>query len=145
MKIEKMNRKPWGWEFDGLTVAKDKMYCNDVNFYWERHPHGMKPWIIYNELGALGLVWANHEQDAMDEAVDLGLLDSHLIKDKDLKDYLDKNGEEDERVARLGNASEPFDQTYLGLKQVNTKDFPPELIAAFAEARGARIDTLDDL
>jgi len=54
--------------------------------------------------------------------------------------------EEQEEIARLGNAGEPADLTYAWIKPVvfNTKtDW--KLLCMLAEARGKGCDTLDDV
>ena len=71
-------------------------------------------WEIGNEYGRLGFVVANNEQDACDEAVDRGLLNSMMMDDETHAEYL----ENDWDVTYLGNAGEPFNTDYLSLRLV---------------------------
>ena len=119
-----------------VEIEPERVLCNDVTFAGEFNPHHTRLWVIGNEFGALGAVWAQCEQDALDELVDKGLGDGLLI---DVKDA-------DEETSFLGNAGEPADLTYCWMNEV---DFKPErdwqLMIKFAEARGACADTLDDV
>lgn len=71
--------------------------------------------------------YAYTEQDALDEAVDAGKLDSLLISPEDLKDYqtgTDSEGNpEYDGIAFLGNASEPFDQQNLEMFTIPARLF----------------------
>mgnify|MGYP003652150582 CR=1 FL=1 len=82
---------------------------NDKAFYSNRYA-------IYNEFGPIAFVYANCEQDALDEAVDAGRLDSDMLTPDELAECLD-NGWDDE-VMYLGNASEPFRSPYLSISEV---------------------------
>jgi len=50
-----------------------------------------------------------------------------------------------EELARLGNAGEPFDLTYVGYLELDAGDFPKQLVAEFAAAAEAGYDTLERL
>lgn len=119
------------WELD-----PDRVLCNDVRLPGEHHPYNLQLWIIGNEFGALGAVWATCEQDALNELVDSGLGDGLLIEEEDA----------DEESARLGNAGEPADLTYAWMRPVA---FDPardwKLLCKFAEARGSAASTLGDV
>lgn len=118
-----------------VELENERILCNDVTFPWERHPHNMRLWVIGNEFGALGAVWASNEQDAFDELVDADLGNGLLIDEADA----------DEECARLGNAGEPadLDNAWIQLVRLDpTQDCI--LIAKFSEARGACADTLDN-
>jgi hypothetical protein len=78
----------------------------------EFNPHHIHPFLIHNEFGTLAIVYASHLQDALDIAVDGDKLDSCLVSDADYQEA-DTEGHADE-FARLGNAGEPFDLTYVG-------------------------------
>lgn len=117
-----------------IELTPERILANDVILPWERHPHGMKLWIIGNEFGALGAVWANHEQDAFDELIDSDLGGGLLIDEADA----------DEETARLGNAGEPCDLTHAWIQAVafdQSRDC--QLLCRFAEARGQGSKTLD--
>ena len=129
---------------NALDVELDdsRILCNDVMLPHDRtNYHGVKLWVIGNEYGALCAVWASHEQDALDEACDAGLLGGLAIEESDV-DSDEEDGREG--VALLGNAGEPHDLTNAWMQTVRldgAQDW--ELIARFAEARGACQDTLD--
>ena len=121
-----------------VELEDERILCNDVTLPTHRfNPHSVRLWVIGNEYGALCAVWAGNEQDALDEACDAGLLAGLAIDEPDSED-------EDEDIARLGNAGEPHDLTNCWMQTVRLngpEDW--ELIARFAEARGACADTLD--
>ena len=73
-------------------------------------------YMVYNECGPLAIVYANNEQDALDEAVDCDKLDCQLMTDEDHKEYSDNGW--DDSFCYLGNASEPFWTEYLGIKEL---------------------------
>jgi len=118
-----------------VDIEGDKILANDVILPGEYNPHNVRFWVIGNEFGALGAVWASCESDALDALVDSGLGNGLLIEEKDA----------DEDCARLGNAGEPADLTYCWLGEV---EFVPsrdwKLLCAFAEARALGADNLDD-
>jgi hypothetical protein len=80
-----------------------------------------RAWVITTYGTVLAIVFEEYynytDQDALDEAVDRGKLDSLQIANSDLHEYqvgTDSEGNpEYEGVAFLGNASEPFDQQGL--------------------------------
>ena len=123
-----------------VQLSAERIVCNDVTFPWERHPHNMRLWVIGNEYGALGAVWASHEQDAMDELVDQGLGEALLVGNADMDD------EDSVDWTSLGNAGEPADLTNVWLQTVRLDPTKDSLLCiAFAEARGSGADTLDDV
>ena len=78
------------------------------------NPHSVRPWLIYGEFGTLCVVFAQSEQDAFDIAVDDGRLDSHQIPDAEHNIDCATNC----NALHAGNASEAFDQTYLGIVEI---------------------------
>ncbi len=117
-----------------LEIEIGRVLCNDIVLPWESHAHNMRAWVIGNEFGACGVVWASHEQDAFDELCDAGLSGGLAIEEKD----------SDEETARLGNAGEPHDLTYAWIQEIafdETRDV--RLLCQFAEARGAGQTTLE--
>jgi hypothetical protein len=76
------------------------------------NPHNVRPWLIHNEFGTLAIVYASHEQDALDVAVDAGKMDSQQVSEEDLAGMSE---EEREELLTAGNASEYFHQDYLGM------------------------------
>ena len=117
-----------------IELPDDRILLNDVILPWEYNPHNVRLWLICNEYGALGAVWASHESDALDALIDHNLGGGILIDEADA----------DEDSPRLGNASEPCNLDYCQLAVVRldeTKDC--RLLCRFAEARGANRDNLD--
>lgn len=129
------------WKVEGMVIGPknaEKILANNVIFIWEFNPHKVHLFVFNDQYGFIGAVWAGNLQDALDEMADNDLLDSMMI---DAKEYDKMSKEEQDEVAYLGNASEPFDLTYIGVKEV--WNLPVEMIAEFAEARGANAANLD--
>lgn len=119
-----------------VELNDDRILCNDITFPWGFNPHNTRLWIICNEYGALGAVWANNEQDALDTLVDENLGDALLIDEADA----------DEECCRLGNAGEPANLDNCRIDQVRLDPaLDCQLLCKFAEARGADCDNLDQL
>jgi hypothetical protein len=120
----------------GFEVDPARVLLNDVTLPWDvGYGHrGVHLWVLGNEYGAMGAVWADSMDGAFDELVDADLAGGILIDEEDA----------DDETARLGNAGEPADLTNAWAEQV---EFKPErdykLLAAFAEGRGAGYDTLE--
>jgi hypothetical protein len=121
----------------------EKILCNDVNLPKAidpdngYNPHNVRLWVIGHEFGAICAVFASHEQDALDSAVDGGMLDCLMAEDQ--------NPPEDERegLAPLGNASELFDLSHAWLAEVEfdaTRDI--HLIVKLVRASAEGADTL---
>jgi len=75
-----------------------------------------KRYAICNQFGPIAFVHANCTQDAIDEAVDCGKMDSERMSDEDHKEY-ESNGWDDSYML-AGNASEPFWCEYLSIAEV---------------------------
>jgi hypothetical protein len=124
-----------------VELEAERILCNDVHLPHDRgsNYHNVRLWVLGNQFGAMGAVWASCEQDAIDELIDKDLAGGILIDEKDID-------EEDEDVSRGGNAGEPYDSQYLWMNEV---EFNPErdwkVLCMFAEARGAAHDNLDQL
>lgn len=71
----------------------------------EHNPHNIRPFLLHDHGFVICIIFASTLQDALDAAVDAGKLDSFQVSEDDLADY----GPDEEGIARLGNASEPFD------------------------------------
>lgn len=153
-----------GSEFE---LSQDCVLCNDVVFRDEYNPHHIRPWIIGNEYGPLVIVWASCEQDAFDIACDAGKLDGLSV---DEEHYLELRNEacveaqchelqcpwkEDasacscdhtcdtpNEIMLLGNASEPFSSEHAWIAEVV---LTPRQERDFAEARGANVETLNEI
>jgi len=84
----------------------------------EYNPHNVRAWSVYSEHGEHGIVTGEHEQEALDNAVDEGLLDGLLMSPEDYAEY-EANGWDDSYIC-LGSASEPFWSEHLGLQCIAT-------------------------
>ncbi len=118
---------------DGNEVEckDDEFKLNDVILPWEYNPHNVRPWVITSLCGVCGVVWASHEQDALDALCDEGLSLAFLVD------------EETEETVGLGNASEPHDLTYCHIVAVRLDEKQDcRLIAKIAEGRGKAADDL---
>ncbi len=91
----------------------ENILLNDVNLpeHIEHtfNPYNVKLWVIGNEYGALCAAWGSSEQDALDAAVDAGLLDSLMDEEQDYNN---------EALTPLGNAGELFDLDYVWMGKV---------------------------
>lgn len=96
-----------------VELEGDSILLNDVNLpeHIEHtfNPYNVKLWVIGNEYGALCAVWGSSEQDALDAAVDAGLLDSLMDEEQDYNN---------EALTPLGNAGELFDLDYVWIGEV---------------------------
>lgn len=101
----------------------------------EYNPHNVRPFLLHDHGFTLAVVFADSLQDAIDEAVDAGKLDRFQVAAADLGDYGDTDEEQSERLAYLGNASEPFDIETLGAIELPNppRSFVAQFAAAFAK------------
>ena len=116
----------------------ESILLNDVNLpeHIEHtfNPYNVRLWVIGNEHGALCAVWGSCEQDALDAAVDAGMLDCLMAEEQD---------HDNEDLTPLGNASELFDlsHTWIGEVELNAaRDI--KLIVAIVRESAERKDTL---
>ena len=116
----------------------ENILLNDVNLpeHIEHtfNPYNVKLWVIGNEYGALCAVWGSCEQDALDAAVDAGLLDSLMDEEQDYNN---------EALTPLGNAGELFDLDYVWMGKVEfdaARDI--KLIVALVRESAEGKDTL---
>lgn len=75
----------------------------------EYNPHNVRPWLLHDHGFCVAVVFADCLQDALDIAADDNRLNGFFLTDEDLKDY------KDDDITYLGNASEPFDISTLGV------------------------------
>ena len=80
---------------------------------------GERAYLIGHELGLICVSYGNNEQEALDNAVDSGYMDSERMTDADYKEY-DANGWHDSFIY-AGNAGEPFWSEYLWIKPANER------------------------
>jgi len=83
--------------------------ANKDGFRW-----GEKAFLVGNEFGVRCVSYANHEQEALDHAVNEGFLDADIMSEEDHAEY-DKNGYHDS-FCYAGNASQPIWSEYLWIK-----------------------------
>jgi hypothetical protein len=105
----------------------------------EYNPHHVRPWLLHDHGFVLAVVFASHEGDAIDEAVDAGKLDRFQLDHNNpahRSDYGNgKDGEAfdwNDSVSFHGNASEPFDLESLGLIELPN---PPMSFCTLFNAR----------
>lgn len=123
------------------AVEPERIACNDIILSGEYNPHKVKLWVLGNEYGPCGAVWAGDLQDALDELCDQGLAGGLLLDD----DFVaDMDEEERDALGVIGNASEPADLTHLWAEEVIFKsERDMKLLLALAEARGSGVDFLE--
>ena len=80
---------------------------------------GESAYLIGNEFGLLCVSYGDHEQEAIDNAVDEGFMDSQLMSDEDHAEYA-SNGWDDSYIY-AGGASEPFWSEYLWIKPASER------------------------
>lgn len=119
------------------TLDADRILLCDNN--------GANPglFVISHTFGPVAAVWANHEEDALDEAADAELLGAFAMSDEDVKERTLKNGDED--FARLGNESDPYDLNDAHIRRISWKDIPAETQDALLLAIDEGFDSLADL
>jgi len=120
-----------------VELKPEQILCNDVHLPDDSfNPHNVRLWVIGNEYGPMGAVWASNEGDAIDELIDQGLADGILIDEKDA----------DDETPRGGNAGEPYNQDYLWMGEVDW-DIQRDYLILFklAEAKGGCLDHLGKL
>ncbi len=97
---------------DYKTLAKRLLAVNGFHAEASYNPHNVKAYVIHNEFGVLCVAVGDSLQEALDNAVDNGCLDSCLIEDLEEYDY-DQISLDD--YSSLGNAGELFDLSYIGV------------------------------
>lgn len=122
-----------------IELNADQILCNDITLPSDFNPHNTRLFVIGNEYGALGAVWASCEQDAFDTLLDEGLGQSFLLEESDI--------DSEDEVTRLGNAGEPCNLDHAWMQEVDlsctVQNIP--LLLMFAEAKGARVANLDKI
>jgi hypothetical protein len=122
-------------------LEPELILCNDVTLPGDFNPHNTRLWVIGNEYGPMGAVWANHEQEAIDELIDQDLADGILV-DEDTQKTMTED--EREECGFGGNASEPYYTEHLWMAEVILEPVRDlNTLLKFAEARGADENTLD--
>lgn len=103
--------------YQGFTFTDaDVVNLENCIYQGEFNPHNVRPWLIHSATCVLAVVFATCEQDALDEAVDESKLDGLQVSEDDIhSDEGSEYGPNDYYVTRLGNASEAFDLTDVGI------------------------------
>ena len=115
-------------------IEGEHVICNDVQLpgtidaSCRFNPHKVRAWLIGHTFGAVCMVFAPCEQDAMDSAVDAGKMDAFMAEDQ--------SDHENEEFTALGNASELFDLSDAWLGEV-TFDPARDILLIVALARAA--------
>lgn len=90
----------------------------------EYNPHKVLPWLIHDHGFTIAVVFASCLQDALDICADAGKLDAfrvdHSILSREENGQIipGEYGPNDDGIAFLGNASEPFDIESLGCEEL---------------------------
>jgi len=84
----------------------------------EYNPHNVKAWVIGHEFGAVALVVGEHEQEALDNAMDEGKLECMLMDEDDLNEHAFNSW--DDSYTYAGNASEAIWSEYLWIRELAT-------------------------
>lgn len=114
-------------EFCGYTV-------NAKNFLFNGSYRTGKLYAISEPFGnfsrCLAILWAENESDALDEAVNANLLDSLQVDEQDATEGQDSEGfpQDKDGIARLGNASEPFDISELTITEITAEQWQADWI-----------------
>ena len=88
--------------------------ANKEGYRW-----GERAYLIGHEFGIICVSYGNCEQEAIDNAVDAGYMESELMSDADHAEY-DSNEWHDSYIY-AGNASEPFWSEYLWIKPASER------------------------
>lgn len=126
-----------------FALEPERIATNDVALPGEGTYRLPKLWVLGNEYGALGAVWAVSMDEAFDELVDCDLGAGLLVDDEYVASLSD---EERDALGTLGNASEYADVTHAWAAEVQwqpARDW--YLLCKLAEARGAGSDLLSDV
>ena len=117
-----------------VTVAADRIFCDGAVFPasvdggTRYNPRNIRAWVIGNVYGALALVFAAHDQAALDVATDAGLMGRFAI---DPLEYGDD-------VTFLGSADEPHCLDDCWIAQVGwSPERDRDAIAAILRAEAA--------
>lgn len=84
----------------------------------EYNPHKVSAYLFCDEYSHLGLAIGSHESEALDNAMDAGILDRLLMSEEDHKEY-SENGWDDS-FTYAGNAGEPIWTEHLTIRKVLT-------------------------
>ena len=101
------------YQFSEDDVVNDSNFIPSEPFCF--NPHNVHPFILHDAGFVVAVVFESNLQDALDSAVDADKLDRFQVSESD---YAAMSEDERERLAHLGNASEPFDIEGLDVVEV---------------------------
>lgn len=122
--------------YDNLVehgVSNDKIACNDIIFTDEYNPNKTGLYVIGHEFGPICAIWGNNEGEALDNAVDLDLMDCMIIPEEEFQAMTE---EEKDNCLCAGNADEPVYSDYLWIEKAILNHKQERI---FAECRGAQV------
>ena len=124
-----------------VELEDERIDASNVTLPWDFNPHNTRLFVIGHEFGAVCAVWADHEQEAFDQMIDLGFGDCFLVSPEDQASATE---DEQEDWTHLGNAGEPCNLDHAWIQRVRLDpQHDCRLLCRFAEARGANATTLD--
>ena len=124
-----------------FNVEPANIICNDVTLPKDfdeasgYNPHNIRAWAIGHCHGVVCVIFASHEQDALDAACDANMMESFLAEEQDY---------DDESLTGLGNASELHNLSDCWMAEVEfqaSRDI--KLLIKLARAAEGGHDTLD--
>lgn len=114
-------------------IEADRIAGCPIFFPWEGRHGADNLYVICNEFGAMGAVWADNEQDALDE-----LIDANLGGGIEIDEPEDISEDEMDGISRAGNDGRAVNLDHC---TILVADFKPErdweLLCAFHEMRGS--------
>ncbi len=106
-----------GIKFDDSDVVEPDEYIPAGEY----NPHNVRPWLLHDHGFVVCVVFADCLQDALDAAVDADRMD-RFSPDDDWRTECEAM-RDDNPLAYLGNASEPFDIETLGFVEIPNPPF----------------------
>ena len=138
-----------------FSVSPEEIICNDVmlpgalDSASRYNPHNVRMFLIGHCHGPVCAIFASHEQEALNAAVDADMRGCFIVSEEDTKTYYEacnENGEHSEGInyMALGNADELHNLDDCWIAEVELKaDRDINLIIALARASEGGHDTLD--
>ena len=85
--------------------------------------YGEQAYIISHEFGTICIAYGNNEGEALDNAVDYGLMNSEMMSKEDYEEYSSKGWDDSYIIA--GNASEAIWCEYLHINLASKRKSSP--------------------
>lgn len=124
----------------GIKLDADDVIVNDPVLDGEPNPNRRKMFVIQSPYGAVCALWADHEEDALDEAADRGLLEVFEITDMPYHQFTNGND-----GVPLGNESRPFDLQDCRIYAVELANIPENTKKAIRLIRDQCADNLGEV